>query len=271
MKPDIDNDKSLSYIQINEYHTQVLKLALDIGECMLLCGGEVDRVEDTIIRICTAYGAVKTDVFSITSVIIASATWKENSLVTQTRRIPSGGRNFEKLGEINELSRQICYNKLDLSEAEEKARAIINNKKSNPFRILLGNLLASGGFAIFFGGTLRDCFAAMMCAVIIFIIDKYIYNNHVNKVVYYMFTSFIAGVVAIGTVYIGLGENIDMIMIGCIMLVIPGINFTAAVEDVLVGDTATGTLKLFESILLACSIAAGFAASVYLCGGLSLI
>ena len=271
MNSDIDNRKPIQQTSENEKHADIVKLALDIGENMLICGGEVDRVEDTIVRVCTAYGAQKTDVFSITSVIIVTAIWHESDIVTQTRRVPSGSRNFDKLGAINELSRRICYHQLPFDEAKKTLNEINHKKSNNSLRILLGSLFASGGFAIFFGGTLRDCLAAMICGIIIFIIDKYIYNNRVNKVVYYMVASFLAGVVAIGTVYIGLGENLDMIMIGCIMLVIPGINFTSAVEDVLVGDTATGTLKLCEAVLLACSIAGGFAASVYLCGGLILI
>ena len=35
----------------------ILSLALDIGERMLKSGAEVARVEDTVSRICQAYGA----------------------------------------------------------------------------------------------------------------------------------------------------------------------------------------------------------------------
>lgn len=252
-------------------HKEIVKLALDIGENMLMCGGEVDRVEDTISRICNAYGAIRTDVFSITSVTIVTAVWSDGDIITQSRRVPSGSRNFDKLGALNEISRQMCRKQISFFEAQKAIEGIINKKKPPAIMAFIGSLLASGGFALFFGGSFRDCLATMIAAVVIFVIDKYIYNNRVNKVVYYMLASFIAGIVSIGTVYAGLGENLDMIMIGCIMLVIPGINFTSAVEDVLVGDTATGTLKLCESVLLACSIACGFGFSVYLCGGLNLL
>ena len=50
----------------------VLEYALDIGEQMVICGAEISRVEDTIERICRAYGAERIDVFSITSCIIAT-------------------------------------------------------------------------------------------------------------------------------------------------------------------------------------------------------
>ena len=66
---------------------QLLSAALDLGEQMLICGGEVNRVEDTICRLCKAYGAKKVDVFSITTCIIATADFGEQGVVTQTRRI----------------------------------------------------------------------------------------------------------------------------------------------------------------------------------------
>ena len=243
----------------------VVKLALDIGEHMLICGGEVDRVEETISRICNAYGAIRTDVFSITSVTIVTATWEDGETITQSKRVPGVSRNFDKLGALNEIARQMCRRQISFSAAKKAIGDIITNKKPSTLMKFFGSLLSSGGFVLFFGGTFRDCLAAMIAGVIIFILDKYIYNTKINAVVYYMLASFAAGLVSIGTVYAGIGEHLDMIMIGCIMLVIPGVNFTSAVEDVLVGDTATGTLKFCESILLACSIAGGFAFAVFLC------
>ena len=51
------------------YAEYLLCLALDVGEGMLKNGGEISRVEDTIERICKAYGAAHVEVFSIISFI----------------------------------------------------------------------------------------------------------------------------------------------------------------------------------------------------------
>ena len=53
------------------YADKVLCVALDVGENLLHCGGEINRVENTIERICRAYGAKHVEVFTITSVIVA--------------------------------------------------------------------------------------------------------------------------------------------------------------------------------------------------------
>ena len=46
------------------YSEKVLSLALDLGKSMVRSGAEMNRVEDTVIRIGYAYGMKKTEVFS---------------------------------------------------------------------------------------------------------------------------------------------------------------------------------------------------------------
>ena len=65
----------------------------------------------------------------------------------------------------------------------------------------------------------------------------------------------------------GLGTHQDKIMIGGIMLLIPGIAMTNSVRDMLTGDIVTGMLRLTNSLLQAAAIASGFALSIMLMGG----
>jgi uncharacterized membrane protein YjjP (DUF1212 family) len=62
----------------------LLCLALDIGEGILKSGGEISRVEDTVSRICRAYGAIHVEVFAIPSVIIASIRMEDGEYSAQT-------------------------------------------------------------------------------------------------------------------------------------------------------------------------------------------
>ena len=246
---------------------KIVKLVLDIGEQLLMCGGEVSRVEETVMRICTAYGAIKTDVFCISSNIIITSIWDNGDIITQTRRVSGLVRDFHKLELLNALSRRICAEKTDIVRASEELKEIIKAKRISLWASLLGTILIVSTFAVFFGGNIKDGLAAVIASLPVFLVDRYIYNKKMNSVVYYIVCCFIAGAIATATVHLGIGVNLDKIMIGCIMLVIPGINLTSAVEDIMSGDTATGALKLCESIMMACAIACGFAFSVYLCGG----
>ena len=58
-----------------------------------------------------------------------------------------------------------------------------------------------------------------------------------------------------------------MLMIGGIMLLIPGIAMTNAARDMLTGDIASGMLRLSNALLVAAAIACGFALSIIMLGG----
>jgi uncharacterized membrane protein YjjP (DUF1212 family) len=65
----------------------------------------------------------------------------------------------------------------------------------------------------------------------------------------------------------GLAFRTDEMIIGNIMLLIPGIGFTNAMRDLFMGDSIAGSLRLLEAILSAIAIAAGYFLFVFLAGG----
>lgn len=104
----------------NEYLYQVL----DIGQYMLQSGGEVSRVEDSIRRLCIAFGAERADVFTITSSIVVTIYARRFGAVTQTRRITGSAYDLHRLEQLNQLSRRICAEHWSLEQTEEALAAI---------------------------------------------------------------------------------------------------------------------------------------------------
>jgi uncharacterized membrane protein YjjP (DUF1212 family) len=73
----------------------LLHCLMDIAEALLAVGAEVNRVEDTLTRMGTAYGAVRMNAFVITSSIVVTMTLPSGRDITQTRRILTpGGTDF---------------------------------------------------------------------------------------------------------------------------------------------------------------------------------
>ena len=70
----------------NRELTELVSAAMDLGEQLLICGGEVSRVEDTIRRLCIAYGAENVDVFTITSCVIVTADFGEKGSISPGSR-----------------------------------------------------------------------------------------------------------------------------------------------------------------------------------------
>ena len=110
----------------------MLHTLLELGESMLADGADVRRVEQTLSRMGKAYGAVRMDVFVITSSIVLTMCFADGSAATQTRRIEkSAMTDFGKLEAINAISRSYCehpfpvpelYDRLQLAKRCEPAR-----------------------------------------------------------------------------------------------------------------------------------------------------
>ena len=248
-----------------KFSDKLLRTALDIAENLLRSGGTVHRAEETVERICKAHGAIHVEVFSITSLIIASIRMKNGEYVMQTRRIYGCGNDFTKLDRLNNVSRQLCEGSITLDEAQER---ILEAKSvgSYPWYVtLISAMLVSGAFAMFFGGTFLDAVAASALGLIIKIIARYA-PKALNSMASNLVLALIAGSLAIIFTHFGFGDNYDKIIIGTIMLVIPGLSFGTSIRDLLCGDTLSGILQLIQSILLATIIAFGYTIALFCFG-----
>ena len=85
---------------------QLVDASLDMGKALLLAGGEVTRVEDTITRILHAYGMQEIGVFTITSLIEVTAITPAGDEIVKARRVTGGyATNLDKVERLNALSR----------------------------------------------------------------------------------------------------------------------------------------------------------------------
>ena len=133
---------------------QYLYYAMTIGEQLLCCGAEVGRVEDTIRRICLAYGASRADVFSITSSIVTTIYGEDFGICTQTRRVPGMANDLGRLDDLNQLSRFICEFRPKPEEIQRRLD-VIRNKKGYSFRtqILIYAVIVRVVSVVFGGGS----------------------------------------------------------------------------------------------------------------------
>lgn len=237
---------------------KLFNYAIDIGEQMLISGAEVHRVEESINRMCTALGAVRVDVFIITSSIVVTIHTSDGEVYTQTRRVISTSTNFEKLHLLNDLSRSICRKRLSEQEIQEKFNAAVNVKKAPLWLEVVCYALIAGAFTLFFGGSVVEAtFSLLVGAVVrlgIFLCNKMFTNKIFDKFVSAVIATFMAYI----AVKFGWISSVDKIIIGNIMTLIPGIGLTNALRDLFTGDSISGLLRLIEAALIALAIAAGY-------------
>lgn len=239
----------------------LLCLALDVGEGLLKNGAEVSRVEDTIERICRAYGAVHVEVFCIISVINAAIRMPDGSYSSQIRRVRNITNNFNMLEGLNALSRKICSKPPTLAEFECQIRELKNKKAYPEYIHILSQAVGAGGFAFFFGGNYKDALVAFVIGVLIALIERYA-PERMTGIARTFASAFIASALALLSVRVGIGNDADVISIAFIMLLVPGVAFGTAMRDLFCGDLAAGSLKILQACLLALMIAFGYTAAM---------
>lgn len=246
-----------------DYADIVLCTALDIGEHLLKNGAEVSRVEDTIERICFAYGAARVESFAITTLIVASVRMKNGEFSEQMRHVKTSGMNLYRVEMLNNISRKICDDNIPISEA----RTLIEKyKRSKPYPEavqIIGQILVVVGFTGFFGGNVLDSLAAGLIALIISLIS--IIEVPINKGnLQIIFKSFIAGSLSVLSYNVGLSENLDPVIIGTIMMMIPGLALGTAVYDLFNGNIISGMMRALQCLVIAAFIALGYAVALWM-------
>lgn len=261
------NDTKLRNINTALYTAEyILSKAVAIGEALLKCGGEPHRIEDTVNRICTAYGAVHTDVFALPSLVMAGVRMADGTTASQVRRVYKTTNNMYRLDRINNLSRMVCSGDISLEDIDEKLESTLSSWPFPRFIVILGGMIAAGGFAVYFGGDLEDALGALIAGFVVSILNLHKIKFG-NQMLYTVAVSFLGALTSLTVHKIGIGNNLDMIMIGTIMLVIPGLAFGNAIRDMLFGDTVSGIIQLVQAIITAVMVALGFIAAIILFGG----
>ena len=125
-------------------------------------------------------------------------------------------------------------------------------------------MTATGAFCIYFGGNFYDAVCSGLAGLAI----TYIPYNRKSFNVFSktLIEATIAGVLSFIPSLIGMKTHPDKIMIGTIMLLIPGMSIGAAMKDLMSGNLIAGILQLTEAVITALAIALGFAVSLFLFG-----
>ena len=241
---------------------QYLAAFMDLGELLLENGAEVGRVEDTIQRLCAAFGFRRADVFSITSSIVVTAVCQDGGILTQTRRVRQGDMDLDRVAMANDLSRRLCASGpagFAPEEISADVRAIrIRPRIPWPLELAM-YLMISAAFSAFFGGSWGDIASAALCGAVLYAGRSLSGNGVMTPLIRKFFLSAVTGTAAVVLVRSGLGTDAGRVVIGNIMLVIPGVQLTASMRDMISGDVITGFLNMGDAALGAIAVAAGFA------------
>jgi uncharacterized membrane protein YjjP (DUF1212 family) len=245
--------KRMANHQINE----IVEVCLLAGKIMLQNGAETYRVEDTMMRIAASFGIQESHSYVTPTGIIFSV---DGNGPTKLIRIVERSTDLEKVTIVNNISRKICGGKLSLKEAYDMLKEVDAKNLAYPFWLqVAAAAIASGCFVIMFQGGWRDFFPAFISGGLGFYCLVYIHRLIKIKLFAEFLASFIIGMMSILFVMIGFGHELDKIIIGSVMPLVPGLHITNAVRDLMAGHLVAGLSKGAEAFLTAFAIGSGIA------------
>ena len=248
------------------------KLYLDTatmaGKLMLQNGAEIYRVEDTIRRMLEVSGLKTAEAYvTATGIMVTLDDPKEDSM-TVIKRIPSRGTDLNMVSMVNDISRKFCSGQMTLKEVFHDLKHL-DSRQYTELQKALGIIAVSLFFALVFGGTWKDALAAGIDGVLIVMALWFSKWLELNA---FMETMLSSVLLAAGAVIMSwfMAINVEMVIIGAIMPIVPGAAFTTAIRDTLQGDYVAGSAKALESLIKVAAIVVGAGLGMLMAGGFRL-
>lgn len=250
----------------------VLELTTRIGEVLLKNGGEIFRVQQTMQIVAKAYGvsgfhvyvlanglfvSIEEDGKQLCSQVGAGTEPAEPVVASQIRHVPLSSVHLGRVAAVNNLSREIAAHKYTVEQAKEKIEQIDQIPfTSNALQVLVSGV-GAGAFCYLFGGSPLDCLASFISGLVLWVFVLFLSAKGANKIMVNILSS--ALVTAMGVLFFHFlfGDNMDMIVIGSIVPLLPGVPLTNSIRDFLNGDYLSGTIRMIDAVLVACCIALG--------------
>lgn len=164
--------------------------------------------------------------------------------------IPPGELNLGALSKIVEITNQVLDNTISFKKAKFEIESLENAKTGyGALEELLAFMLSSASFCIILNTNWTSVFVAAFLGAVIFMI------THLSKKSAYIRSTLESLVSFISTLITGLLSlyftdlNISMTILASIIVFIPGLSITTALEEITSKNLVSGTAKLFDALV----------------------
>lgn len=242
---------------------RVLDIALYAGQIMLENGAETYRVDETIEHICASRGLYNVHSFTIPTGIFVSYHFDGQDF-SYVRRMKASIIDLHIISMVNDFSRNFVTSQIPCDEAMAQLEAI---RKAPHFPKLLqyaAGGIGSGFFTLIYGGNLLEgALSFLVGFIVIFTVIQISQKTRaffLKNVGGGMINILAAMALSSLSYRAGYPVDMDVIVIGAVMPLVPGVAMTNALRDTISGDFVSGMSKLSEAFGVALAIALGVAA-----------
>ncbi|SDJ16577.1 threonine/serine exporter family protein [Natribacillus halophilus] len=244
---------------------RLIDLCLFAGKLMVTYGAETYRAEEIMNRMAIAGGMRNVHSFVTTTGVFLTGAHEDGDNLMQMIRIVDRFQDLNKVTEVNQLSRDFAFGHLDVGEAHQELLKISAARMNYPlWLIYIASGVGGGTFSYLVGSSMFDMIPAavggLISALSLVLFQHYLHAKFFSEYL----AAFFGGVTALTLVHSGYGTNVDQVIIGTLIPLVPGIPLTNSARDLMNGDLISGLARGAEAALTSLSIAAGVATAVSL-------
>ena len=228
------------------------------GRLIMENGGETYRVEETVTRMGCAFGLKDVESFAVPSGVFVSYRRTDGSTETSVKRVRKGPTNLACVDAVNAVSRSVECNHLSCEEALAQLQAIEKAPPpTSPAMLVLWSAIASGGFAVMFGGELLEFLVAAFATAAAQLLTLFFQRRRLQGIVTVLAGSVLSALIPMVFHRLTGLCILDATVAGALMPLLPGLAMTIAVQDTMRGDSLSGTSHGINAMLTAIMVAGG--------------
>ncbi len=249
----------------HEEQTDVTRVLVKTAQMLASCGAESRIIEQTTCRLGHSLGVESVEM-AITPSAIILTTLNHGSCITTTRRIHEFGINMQMLCEIQRVC-ILAEKKLLENTAEVRAKLdAIKPFRYNRWLVVLMIGLSCGSFSLLFGGDLPVFAITTLASSVAMFVRQEIAHRHFSPLLNFAVTAFVATLIASIAPLYGLGEQPELAMAACVLLLVPGFPLINAMLDVVKGYYNMGLARWLTATMLTLSATTGIVLAMKLTG-----
>lgn len=238
--------------------TEWAEFIADVGFVLLRNGAETYRTSETMEYMALSLGVKRFDHFVIPSTVMVSLTAPDGSHTTVIRKVSNRTINLDRVTRINDLSRRMVAEKCSFVDAKKELRRIRIERTGFAIKSSIAfSGLVGVGFGVMQGGNVAECFSAFIAASLVRLVAHLVSQVEQTKFLYEFLGAICAASIGLFSSYLFDGIRSDIVIVGGIMPLVPGVAITNSIRDIINGDNLSGLVRGLEAALTSMAIAMG--------------
>lgn len=242
------------------------------GRLIMENGGEICRVEETVLRMGHAFGFREVECFAVPSGLFVSYRKSDGTIETAVKRIRRKGIDLTRIDEVNAISRHLEQEKMSWQEVLSQLKAVERRpSRLSPLQMAGAAAMSTAGWSLMFGGGAWDTVTAFFVGLLIEWVTLLMDKFHMQTLVATLAGGFLAAFLPMAVNRLTGALVVEAAVAGALMPMLPGLAMTNAVQDTMRGDMVSGISSAvsaaMSAVLLAVGALAGTAFLRLLTGG----